>query len=183
MKAELSPDLAPAPVPLDDKLNEVAREERQRALRGLLQTPLLTADGTHAAEFGLVRRHADELRDWLAHHANWTLQVTSELARLRKTPPDSTDCTRAARDVRTDAPFTRSRYVLLCLALAALERSERQTTLGRLAEAMLGFFTADPSSGGLRVIVRPQVHGSAPRLGASHTVLVRSARALAQTGR
>ena len=145
MKAELSPDLAPASVPLDDKLSEVAREERQRALRGLLQTPLLTADGTHAAEFGLVRRHADELRDWLAHHANWTLQVTSELARLRKTPPDSTDCTRAARDVRTDAPFTRSRYVLLCLALAALERSERQTTLGRLAEAMLGFFTADPS--------------------------------------
>ena len=145
MKAELSPDLAPAPVPLDDKLSEVAREERQRALRGLLQTPLLTADGTHAAEFGLVRRHADELRDWLAHHANWTLQVTSELARLRKTPPDSTDCTRAARDVRTDAPFTRSRYVLLCLALAALERSERQTTLGRLAEAMLGFFTGDPA--------------------------------------
>ena len=145
MKADLSPDLAPAPVPLDDKLSEVAREERQRALRGLLQTPLLTADGTQAAEFGLVRRHADELRDWLAHHANWTLQVTSELARLRKTPPDSTDCTRAARDVRTDAPFTRSRYVLLCLALAALERSERQTTLGRLAEAMLGFFTADPA--------------------------------------
>jgi uncharacterized protein (TIGR02678 family) len=34
--------------------------------------------------------------------------------------------------------------VLLCLALAALERSERQTTLGRLAEAMLGFFTGDP---------------------------------------
>ena len=145
MKADLSPDLAPAPVPLDDKLSEVAREERQRALRGLLQTPLLTADGTQAAEFGLVRRHADELRDWLAHHANWTLQVTSELARLRKTPPDSTDCTRAARDVRTDAPFTRSRYVLLCLALAALERSERQTTLGRLAEAMLGFFTGDPA--------------------------------------
>lgn len=145
MKADLSPDLAPEPVPLDDKLSEVAREELQRALRGLLQTPLLTADGTQAAEFGLVRRHADELRDWLAHHANWTLQVTSEFARLRKTPPDSTDCTRAARDVRTDAPFTRSRYVLLCLALAALERSERQTTLGRLAEAMLGFFTGDPA--------------------------------------
>ncbi len=34
--------------------------------------------------------------------------------------------------------------MLLCLALAALERSERQTTLGRLAETMLGFFAADP---------------------------------------
>jgi len=145
MKAEVDPRPPSPAVPLDDKLSEVAREERQRAVRALLQNPLLTADGPHGLEFGLVRRHAEELRDWLAHQANWTLQVTSELARLRKTPPDATDCTRAARDVRTEAPFTRSRYVLLCLALAALERSERQTTLGRLAEAMLGFFAGDPS--------------------------------------
>jgi uncharacterized protein (TIGR02678 family) len=34
---------------------------------------------------------------------------------------------------------------LLCLALAALERGERQTTLGKLAEDMVGFFAADPS--------------------------------------
>lgn len=137
-------ETASPPVPLDDKLDEAAREERQRALRVLVQHPLLTADGPHAVEFGLVRRHANELRDWLSHYANWTLQVTSELARLRKTPSNSTDLTRPARDVRTEAPFTRSRYVLLCLALASLERSERQTTLGRLAEAMLGFFAADP---------------------------------------
>jgi uncharacterized protein (TIGR02678 family) len=132
-------------VPLDERLGELAREERQRAVRALLRNPLLTADGVHAAEFGLVRRHADELKEWLAHHANWTLHVTSEFARLRKTPPDSCDPTRSARDDRTDAPFTRNRYVLLCLALAALERGERQTTLGKLAEAMVGFFAADPS--------------------------------------
>jgi uncharacterized protein (TIGR02678 family) len=145
MKTEIAPRQPPAAVPLDERLSEVAREERQRAIRALLQNPLLTADGPHGAEFGLIRRHTDELRDWLAHQTNWTLQVTSELARLRKTPPETTDCTRAARDLRTDAPFTRSRYVLLCLALAALERSERQTTLGRLAEAMLGFFAGDAS--------------------------------------
>jgi uncharacterized protein (TIGR02678 family) len=110
----------------------------------LLQKPLLTADGPQAAAFGLVRRHAEELREWLAHHVNWSLQVTSEFARLRKTPPDRNDGTRAARDARTEAPFTRGRYVLLCLALAALERSERQTTLGKLAEAMFGYFAADP---------------------------------------
>lgn len=143
MKSELFLDSDPGSVPLEDKLGEVAREERQRALRALLKNPLLTAEGPHAPEFGLVRRHVDELREWLAHHPNWTLQVTSEFARLRKVPPDSRDRTRAARDNRTGSPFTRSRYVLLCLALAALERSERQTTLGRLAEMMLGFFAAD----------------------------------------
>ena len=140
-------DLFSAPgqtaVPLEERLGEVEKEERQRALRALLQTPLLTADGPHAIAFSLVRRHADHLRDWLAHQANWTLQVSTEYVRLRKTPPDSTDPTRAARDTRAGTTFTRGRYVLLCLALAALERSERQTTLGRLAEMMLGFLAAD----------------------------------------
>lgn len=131
-------------VPLDDRLDEAAREERQRALCALLQHPLLTAQGPHAVEFGLVRRHVHELREWLSHQVNWTLVVTSEFARVRKTPADSTDESRPARDLRTDAPFTRSRYILLCLALAVLERSERQTTLGRLAEGMVGFFVAEP---------------------------------------
>ncbi len=137
-----------ASVPLDEKLSEASREERQRALRALLKNPLLTADGPDAREFGLVRRHADQLKEWLAHHANWTLHVTSEFARLRKTPPDVADRTRAARDERTNVPFGRTRYVLLCLALAALERSERQTTLGRLADAMVGFFAGDSALAG-----------------------------------
>jgi uncharacterized protein (TIGR02678 family) len=145
MNADFLADTITATVPLDEQLNEASREERRRAMRALLQHPLLTADGPHAGAFGLVRRHADELREWLGHHVNWSLQVTSEFARLRKTPPDLHDATRAARDGRTDAPFTRGRYVLLCLALAALERSERQTTLGKLAEVTLGFFAADPA--------------------------------------
>jgi uncharacterized protein (TIGR02678 family) len=144
MSTDFPAESTVAPVALDEKLNEVAREERQRAMRALLQHPLLTADGPQAAAFGLVRRHAAELREWLAHHVHWSLQVTSEFARLRKTPADRTDGTRGARDARTEAPFTRGRYVLFCLALAALERSERQTTLGKLAEAMFGFFVADP---------------------------------------
>ncbi|MFD0894766.1 TIGR02678 family protein [Luteolibacter ambystomatis] len=129
---------------MDDKLGELALAERQHATRCLLQHPMLSAGGAFAEQFGLVRKHAESLREWFAHHANWELQVTSDLARLRKTPPDSSDGTRPARDSRTDAPFTRSRYVLLCLALATLERSERQITLGRLAEEIQGFFKADP---------------------------------------
>jgi uncharacterized protein (TIGR02678 family) len=42
-------------------------------------------------------------------------------------------------------PFTRRRYVVLCLALAALERDERQTTLGRVAEAIVGNVATDKS--------------------------------------
>jgi uncharacterized protein (TIGR02678 family) len=145
MSTESIAESMEARVPLDEKLNEASTEERQRALRALLQHPLITADGPQAAAFGLVRRHAEELRDWFGQQLHWSLQVTSEFARLRKTPPDGGDRTRAARDARTESPFTRGRYVLLCLALAALERSERQTTLGKLAESMFGFFTADPT--------------------------------------
>jgi uncharacterized protein (TIGR02678 family) len=47
------------------------------------------------------------------------------------------------RDVKSKQPFGRRRYVLTCLALAALDRAELQITLGRLAEqVVLG--AADP---------------------------------------
>ena len=132
-------------VSLGTRLSEARDYERQRALRTLLQQPLLSADGPYAVEFGLVRQHAEWLRDWLAQNTGWALQVDSELARLRKTPADVTDDTRAARDVKTGVPFTRRRYVLLCLALAALERSDRQTALGKLADDIVGLLAADPA--------------------------------------
>jgi uncharacterized protein (TIGR02678 family) len=112
-------------------------------MRALLERPLLTAGGPRGADFQRVRRHAGWLRQWLAHHPVWGLQVTSELARLRKTPADLADGTRPARDSKTGAAFTRRRYVLLCLALAALERSDRQTTLGRLADTVVTWVAAD----------------------------------------
>jgi uncharacterized protein (TIGR02678 family) len=64
---------------------------------------------------------------------------------LHKTPADLDDATRPARDPSSEQPFDRRRYVLLCLALAALERSERQTTLGRLAEQIAGLAAGDPA--------------------------------------
>jgi len=132
---------------LDDKLHASEREEQQRAMRTLLQHPLITAGGPYGVEFGFVRRHVDALREWLAVNVNWTLQVTSDFARVRKTPADLADGTRSACDAQTEAPFTRARYVLLCLGLAVLERSERQTTLGRLSDEMVEFFSADPALG------------------------------------
>ena len=127
------------------RLSEARDYERQRALRTLLQQPLLSADGAYAAEFGLVRQHAEWLRDWLAQNTGWALQVDSELARLRKTPADLADDTRPARDGKTGVPFVRRRYVLLCLALAALERSDRQTALGKLASDVVGLIAGDPA--------------------------------------
>ncbi len=127
-----------------ERVDAATRGERRRALRALLMEPLLTAGGTRAAEFGLVRRHAIWLQEWLSRHPGWTLTVDSEVARLRKTPADLSDGSRPARDSKSKAPFSRRRYVLLCLALAALERSDRQTTLEHLAKAILSFFAEDP---------------------------------------
>jgi uncharacterized protein (TIGR02678 family) len=108
--------------------------ERRRAARALLAHPLLTARDD---DFRLVRKHAVELAGWFADQAGWRLAVDAETARLVKKPAALDDPTRPARAPKTKVPFTRRRYVLLCLALAVLERSESQTTLGRLAEGVL----------------------------------------------
>lgn len=138
-----------APVPaaapaLGARIDAAVLDERRRAVRAVLTHPLLTADGPHAAAFGLVRRHAVWLREWFARHPAWSLHVDSEVARLRKTPADTADATRPARARRSDPPFTRRRYALVCLALAALERTERQTALGRLAENISALVAGDP---------------------------------------
>lgn len=121
---------------LDDVRQRTRDEEFARALRALLRRPLLTA-AVDADAFRLVRRHADELRAWLAHETGWRLYVDAEVARLRKTPADLGDGTRPARSGRGQPAFGRRRYVLLCLALAALERAEAQVTLGWVAEQVV----------------------------------------------
>lgn len=134
-----------ARVPLDERIELATIDERQRAVRALLRHPLITAAGPHAAEFLLIRRHADWLRRWFARHPAWSVQVDAEFARLRKIPATLSDPTRPARDVKTGLPFSRRRYVLFCLFLAALERSERQNTLGNLADRVLELVHGDPA--------------------------------------
>lgn len=112
---------------------EAAR--RRAALRALLRTPLLTAE-SDPDELVAVRRHQAELRAWLSRETGWRLHVDSETARLFKTAPTLRDGTHPARG-RAKEPFGRRRYVVLCLALAVLERADAQTTLGRLAEEVL----------------------------------------------
>lgn len=136
---------AAAPATAGTPLDAAVTRERQRALRALLQQPLLSASGPRADEFALVRRHAPWLREWLARNPGWRLHVDRELARLRKTPADLTDGTRPARDPVSERSFTRRGYVLLCLTLAALARADRQTTLGRLAEQVVALTADDPA--------------------------------------
>lgn len=121
------------------------RSERQRALRALLVRPLLTTSGSHAEAAALVRRHASWLREWLTRYPGWSLQLDGEVARLRKTPSNLDDATRPAREPVQGVTFSRRRYVLFCLALAALERSDRQTALGRLATDIVNLVSADPA--------------------------------------
>ncbi|WP_368861696.1 TIGR02678 family protein [Actinospica durhamensis] len=110
------------------------RAERIRAARALLSRPLLrTAD----EQFRLVRKHAAELTTWFAAETGWRLVVDVQSARLLKTPARLDDPTRPAIAPKTKVPFTRRRYVLLCLALAVLERSDSQITLGRLADGVI----------------------------------------------
>lgn len=123
--------------------------ERQAAMRALLRRPLLAAVGSSAEEFVLVRRHGAWLRHWLYENTGWSLRVDSEVARLLKTPADLTDPTRGASDPKDhEETFTRRTYVFLCLALAALERSERQTTLGALLTSMSELAAEEPALAG-----------------------------------
>ncbi|MFE6104239.1 TIGR02678 family protein [Streptomyces laurentii] len=130
--------------PLAEVLDGQHAAELRKAARALLKQPLLLARGRSADAFRLVHRHASELRDWFDRNTGWALQVDTEAARLRKSPGVLTDPTHPARDTTRGAtPFTRRRYVLLCLALAALERGEAQIALGRLADQIV-LDAADP---------------------------------------
>jgi len=127
------------PGELGDVQTAQREEERRKAVRALLRRPLLTPD---SPDFRVVRTHQSWLTDWFAKETGWALYADTSVARLRKVPVRHADGTRAAQ-VKGKASFTRRRYALACLALAALERADSQVTLGWLAERMLAF-AGDP---------------------------------------
>jgi uncharacterized protein (TIGR02678 family) len=138
---------------LPDVLSQQQDDERRRSIRALLRHPLLTPEGPDVQAFALARRHAAWLGDWFAAQAGWTLHADHAVVRLRKVPGDNTDPSRGAgagANQRKNGGrsghhrFSRRRYVLACLALAALERAEAQITLGRLAERVIAL-AADPA--------------------------------------
>lgn len=131
----------PAPQ-LSGALEDREAEGRIRALRGLLVRPVLRAQADPEL-FRLARRHVDALREWFERETGWRLAVEPQTVRLLTAyvPEGPTAVAIAqrhpARARRGDPPFTRRRYVLLCLCLAVLERSDSQVSLGRLAEEIV----------------------------------------------
>jgi uncharacterized protein (TIGR02678 family) len=132
-----------SPASLPDVLDQQREEDRRRCVRALLRHPLLTPDGPDQQAFTLARRHAAWLGDWFASQAGWTLYTDHAVVRLRKVPGELSD---ASRGAAAKVPFGRRRYVVSCLALAALERAEAQVTLGWLVERVVGL-AADPVLG------------------------------------
>lgn len=134
-RIELAPRISGA-------LEERDAEGRARALRALLMRPVIRAQ-TDPELLRLVRRHSDALRDWFERETGWRLVVESQSVRLLTAyvPQGPTAVAIAqrhpARARKGDPGFTRRRYVLLCLCLAVLERSDPQVSLGRLAEEIV----------------------------------------------
>lgn len=109
-------------------------EEFREAVRALLSQPLMPP--SHAA-FACVRRHADNLVDWFARETGWRLDVDRDGVRLFKRPGD------LGSSVRGFPDYDRRRYIVFCLACAALERADAQITLRLLGEQVLSL-AADP---------------------------------------
>ena len=130
-----------------------ALAERRTAAVALLRFPLLHARGEAAGRrtaelLALVQRHEQPLRRWFQDHPGWPLRVSRHHARLVKLRPAGGTANAATRGLHAggrDGPaFTRRRYALLLLALAALEQCEDQTLVSTLAEKLVSLSVNDP---------------------------------------
>jgi uncharacterized protein (TIGR02678 family) len=70
--------------------------------------------------------------------------LDSEAARLIKRPAKLNDASRPCREPNSGVALSRRAYVILCLALASLVRADRQTTLVRLRDSIIGLVRAEP---------------------------------------
>lgn len=114
--------------------DEHAAVERRTAARALLRNPLLTAEGPHADEFLLVRRHREELQRLFAEGLGYRLVVEPKAARLFKAGlgRDASRPLRRRVSRGVGRPFEPRAYALLCLVLAALTRCPGQLLVDEL---------------------------------------------------
>ena len=143
---------------LDRRLTETERAERQAAAVALLRTPLLTRAGARgrgpaAADCRLlpvVQRHAEPLRRWFLDHPGWPLRVDAGSARLTKFPvraalgAGGAGSGRGLADAASGRAFTRRRYALVLLVLAALEHCHDQTLVSGVARRVASMVGHDP---------------------------------------
>lgn len=138
---------------LEERMEAGVLAERQAAAVALLRYPMLHAHGEIAGRrtaewFALVARHEQPLRRWFADHPGWPLRVSRTQARLVKHRPAGGTANAATRGLvaggADGSPFTRRRYALLLLTLAALEQCEDQTLVSTLAEKLVSLSANDP---------------------------------------
>ena len=108
--------------------------EYQKAARLVLRHPLITASYPDSSALPTVRRWAGQLRSDFGEVLGYTLLISGDTVRLRRTQ-DTLDGTRPAV-TRARRPFDRRRYAYLVLALSALGRSGGQIALSELADAV-----------------------------------------------
>jgi uncharacterized protein (TIGR02678 family) len=113
---------------IGERQRQVLEEEFREGVRALLMTPLL---GPQHESFAAIYRHSEALRDWFLRETGWMLEVERGGARLYKRPADLSSAVRGLDG------YDRRRYVLLCLACAALERADAQITLRLLGDKLL----------------------------------------------
>ncbi len=118
---------------------ERADEERRRAVRLLLRSPLVRPHDPDPVGFILVRRHAEPVGRWFREQLGWTLVVDprGRFARLHKRVAAAADPTHPAVAPGRERPFDVRRYVLFCVTSAELDASgAQQTILSRLADGV-----------------------------------------------
>ncbi|MFI9326774.1 DUF2398 family protein [Kitasatospora sp. NPDC052868] len=124
-----------------------AAAERRIAARLLLAHPLVTAAGSHADGFPLIRRHRDWLTERFDTLLGYRLVVGPWHARLCKAGLGPGGARRLEHP-GTGAPFTPGAYAQLALALALLVDAPEELPLGRLLAAMIAAapgLAADPA--------------------------------------
>lgn len=115
-------------------MNEDRGSEVTTCLRALLTSPILQAH-QDPDTFTMIKRNADTVQRWFTKNLGYHLYLDQNLARLLRRPLPTRDTTHPAT-TNIGLPFNRQRYVVLCLALAVLERNELQIDLAGLAEGI-----------------------------------------------
>jgi uncharacterized protein (TIGR02678 family) len=135
----------------------------QRAARTLLVNGIVTEQRPSAREWRNVRRYAEPLDAAFREVAGYSLLVTRTAVRLVRILDRLVET--VVFTTPSGRPFDRSRYALVVLALAALERSSSQTTLTDLARRIRR--SAEQTKG---LAFEPDAHAS--RLALGHAVRV-----------
>lgn len=108
-----------------------AAEEKRRAARALLRTPMLHGDDD---VLRLVRRHRDDLTRLFAEGLGYRLVVEPGTARLLKAGLGRDASRPLLRG--SGRPFTPRTYAMLCLTVAALSRTKNQLLVDELVAAV-----------------------------------------------